>query len=298
MNKIEKNIPLKNKTSFRIGGSAKFYTRVNSEEDVKDSLVWANQNNHPVFILGKGSNILISDTGWKGLVIDITGFSRITWEGSTAFCQSGAMLHNLVKQAVDRGFHGVEELAGIPGSVGGALVMNAGAFTQTVSDCLESVSGINGTDTIIWRMKKSEIDFGYRFSSLKQKESLILGAKFRFQSSNEKELKCVYSTTLKKRSQKQPLEIPNCGSVFKRPEGNYAGALIEQCGLKGHRIGGAMVSPKHANFIVNDMNASAADVRKLIVFIQKKVFENKEVLLEPEVVFVGEFDKPLYLSVK
>ncbi len=297
MSKIEKNIPLKNKTSFRIGGPAQFYARVKSEDEVKDALGWANENNHPVFILGKGSNILISDTGWRGLVIDITGFSCITWEESTAVCQSGAMLHSLVRQAVERGFYGMEELAGIPGSIGGALVMNAGAFSQTVSDRLISVTGIDRTDASFWQLQKREIDFGYRFSSLKQNKSLILGAEFKYRLGNKNELKLVYSATLEKRSQKQPLNVPNCGSVFKRPEGNYAGALIEQCGLKGHRIGGAMVSQKHASFIENDTNASAADVRKLIACIQKKVYQNKGILLEPEVLFVGEFDIPLYLPV-
>ncbi len=297
MIQIEKNFPLKNRTSFRIGGPAEFYVRVNNEDEIKDMLGWARDNNHNVFILGKGSNILVSDTGWQGLVIDITGFSRITWNESTAVCQSGAMLHSLVKQSVERGFCGIEELAGIPGSIGGALVMNAGAFSQTVSDCLHSVSGIDQADTSIWKVMRDKIDFGYRSSSLKKRGSTILSAEFRFSNGNKEELKKVFSATLQKRSQKQPLDIPNCGSVFKRPPGNYAGALIEQCNLKGFRVGGATVSEKHANFIVNDKNATATDVRELIASIQKTVFETKGVLLEPEVLFVGEFDTTLYLPI-
>ncbi len=294
MNNIKENVSLKNKTSFQIGGPAHFYIKIQTEDEIKDSLLWADENNRPIFILGKGSNILINDSGWPGLVMDITAFTKIIWEGTTAVCQSGAMLHNLVNQSVDKGFSGMEELAGIPGSIGGALVMNAGAFKQTVSDCLESVKGIKRKDQIVVHLKKSEIEFGYRTSTLKQNNLMILNAAFCFNRGDNKILKSVYSNVLKKRSEKQPLDLPNCGSIFKRPRGNYAGSLIEQCALKGYRIGGAMVSPKHANFIVNVDNAVACEVRQLIVYIQKVVYETKGILLEPEVIFVGEFDIPLY----
>lgn len=294
MNSIEQNIPLKDKTSFRIGGPARFYTRVNTEKEIGEVVSWANENNKPVFILGKGSNILISDNGWPGLTLDISEYSAISWDGSFAFCQSGAPLHTLVKEAVDRGLCGIEQLAGIPGSVGGALIMNAGAFKQTVSDCLVSVKGIDCSNYKMWELEKKEIDFGYRTSSFKEMDTIFLGANFHFEEGDKDNLKSVYRDILQRRNEKQPLDKPNCGSVFKNPEGNYAAALIEKCGLKGHHIGGAMVSEKHANFIVNVSDASASDVRKLIAFIQEKVFREQGILLEPEVVFVGEFDDPLF----
>lgn len=294
MNSIEQNIPLKDKTSFRIGGPARFYTRVNTEKEIGEVVSWANENNKPVFILGKGSNILISGNGWPGLTLDISEYSAISWDGSFASCQSGASLHTLVKEAVDRGLCGIEQLAGIPGSVGGALIMNAGAFKQAVSDCLMSVKGIDCSNYKMWELEKNEIDFGYRTSSFKEMDTILLGANFHFEEGDRDNLKSVYRDILQRRNEKQPLDKPNCGSVFKNPEGNYAAALIEKCGLKGHHIGGAMVSEKHANFIVNVSDASASDVRKLIAFIQEKVFREQGILLEPEVVFVGEFDDPLF----
>ena len=298
MNSIEQNIPLKDKTSFRIGGPARFYVKVDTESEVGEVLSWAHENNEPVFILGKGSNILVSDNGWTGLVLDMSEYSAISWDGSFALCQSGAPLHNLVKETVERGLSGIGRLAGIPGSVGGALVMNAGAFKQAVSDCLVSVKGIDCSNYKIWELEKSEIAFGYRTSSFKEKRTILLEAKFHFEEGDKDNLKSIYRDILQKRNEKQPLDKPNCGSVFKNPEGNYAAALIEKCGLKGHRIGGAMVSEKHANFIVNVSDASASDVRKLIAYIQERVYQGHGILLEPEVIFVGEYKEPLFVKKK
>lgn len=294
MNSIEQNIPLKDKTSFRIGGPARYYAKVKTESEIEEALSRAREKGEPVFILGRGSNILICDKGWPGLVLDISEYSAISWNGSFALCQSGAPLHTLVKESVDRGLYGIEQLAGIPGSVGGALIMNAGAFKQAVSDCLVSVKGIDCSSYRIWELGKEKIDFGYRTSSFKGKDKVLLEAEFQFWEGDIDDLKSVYHDILQKRSSKQPLDKPNCGSVFKNPEGYYAAALIEKCGLKGHHIGGAMVSEKHANFIVNVSDASASDVRKLIAFIQEKVYREQGILLEPEVVFVGEFEEALF----
>ena len=294
MNMIEQNVPLKDKTSFRIGGQAHFYVKVHTEKDIAYAVKWANNNNKPVFTLGRGSNILISDNGWPGLVLDISEYSEICWEGTRAICQSGAPLHSLVREAVNKSLSGIEELAGIPGSIGGALIMNAGAFKQTVSDCLVSVKGIDCSSQKIWDLKKIEITFGYRTSSLKKMNAILLGAGFHFETGDKGTIETTYREILKRRNEKQPLDQPNCGSVFKNPGGLYAAELIEQCGLKGYGINKTMVSPKHANFIINPSNGSASDVRKLIALIQEKVFQKYEVLLEPEVIFVGGFDVPLF----
>jgi UDP-N-acetylmuramate dehydrogenase len=294
MKSIKKDVSLSDKTSYKIGGPARYYVSVQTEEDIRKALQWTSGNNQPVFILGKGTNILISDSGWHGLVIDLSGFTSITWDDAHVKCHCGLLLHTLVKESVDRGFTGMERLAGIPGSVGGALVMNAGAFEQNISDCLDIVKGIDCSNTTLWSRENREIDFGYRTSSLKKMNSVIVSASFTFKHRDPEKAETVYKEILKERTSKQPLDMLSCGSVFKRPEGMFAGELIEKCGLKGHTIGGAMVSAKHANFIVNTSNATASDARRLIAFVQERVFKKYKVLLEPEVVFVGEFDVPLY----
>lgn len=294
MNLIQQNIPLKGKTSYKIGGPARFYAQAQTQEDIQKALQWAVKKNQPVFLLGKGSNILISDTGWPGLVIDLSEYSNIRWSDTTVECQSGSILHTLVKESVDRGFTGMEKLVGIPGSIGGGLIMNAGAFGQTISDCLVSVTGIHRSDASVWCRKKSEISFGYRTSSLIEMNSVIIKASFKLKSGDREDICKMYKHILMERAKKQPLNMPSCGSVFKRPQGMYAGELIEQCGLKGHSIGGVMISQKHANFIVTTSEAKASEVRRLIALTQERVYKKYKVLLEPEVIFVGAFDIPLY----
>jgi len=294
MNTIAQNVSLKNKTSFRIGGTARFYAKAHAEEDICPLLQRARNENLPVFLLGRGTNLLVSDTGWPGLVIDTTGLTAIRWEGSAAACQSGALLHTLVREAVDRGYGGIEQLAGIPGTVGGGLIMNAGAYQQTISDCLVSVRGIDSPSCTIWERWKGDLDFKYRYSSLQEKNAVVLGARFGFYAGDKNALSAVFHEKIVTRSGKHPLDKPNCGSVFKNPEGNHAASLIEKCGLKGFRVNGAQVSEKHANFIVNISKATASDVRTLIARVQEKVFHECGVLLEPEVIFVGEFDTPLF----
>lgn len=295
MNAILQDIPLKNKTSFGIGGNARFYIKIHSVNEIRNALAWSGENDHSVFFLGKGSNILISDFGWPGLVIDMSDYSKITWNSNSVESQAGAMINILVRESVERGFSGMEKLAGIPGTVGGALVMNAGAFEQNISDCLISVTGLNVSDYSEQTFQKHEMSFGYRTSFLKNKDFLILSASFRLKQGNKKLQEEIYTSILKKRIDKQPVNSLNCGSVFKRPQGNYAGSLIEKSGLKGFSIGRAVVSEKHANFIINTGDAKASDVRKLIVHIQEKVYNDSEVLLEPEVLFIGEFDTPLFI---
>lgn len=296
MNSVEQNIPLKDKTSFRIGGPARFYVKARTEGEIIEILSRCRERGEPVFILGKGANVLISDSGWPGLVLDISEYSEMYWQGSCAVCQSGALLHTLVRETVEKGLCGIERLAGIPGTVGGALVMNAGAFKQTVSDCLVSVKGIDCDDCKISEKAKSELDFGYRTSSFKEKRTILLEATFEFLEGKKDTLRSTYREIIRKRNERQPLDKPNCGSVFKNPRGDYAAALIDTCGLAGHRIGGAMVSEKHANFIVNISDASASDVRKLIAYIQERVYRKHGILLEPEVVFAGEFEESLFVK--
>jgi UDP-N-acetylmuramate dehydrogenase len=289
------NVPLGDKTSFRIGGPCRYYCAPVNEEEIREACAWAIQNNAPVFVLGKGSNILVSDSGWAGLMIDLSEtWTGIQWNDESAECRSGALLHALVKESVDRGMAGLEKLAGIPGSIGGAVVMNAGAFGQNVSDCLVSVRFLTLSDGALKTLLAQDLNASYRSTVFKTSKSIILSANFHFKPDASGQAKKSFAEVLAKRKERHPLDLPNCGSVFKNPPDTTAGKLIEQCGLKGAKRGAAEVSQKHANFIVNRGAASAADVRALIVYVQKTVYEKTGVLLEPEVVFVGEFEESLF----
>jgi UDP-N-acetylmuramate dehydrogenase len=289
------NIPLCDKTSFKIGGPARHYAEPHDEEEIRTALGFARDRNMPLLLLGRGSNLLVSDAGWAGLVIGIgASFAAVTWQGGTVIARAGIPLDTLVGDAVRRGYEGLEELSGIPGSLGGALVMNAGAFSATISDVVEQVSYFDLDAVKIVTAAKDDLDFGYRSSILQHKKSVVLGAVIKLRSGNQELLFAKRRDILEKRKIRQPLHLPNCGSVFKRPPGNYAGALIEKAGLKGFRYGNAGISDLHANFIVNLGGARATEVRHLIVLAQRRVFELSGVLLEPEVIFAGQFQEPLF----
>lgn len=289
------NISLKDKSTFRIGGDARYYAEPQGQPDIMTAISFAQQKQLPIFVLGKGSNVLVSDAGWPGLVVNLSsGFSKINWNADCVQAESGALLNTLINQVIDKGFSGMEELAGIPGTVGGAVIMNAGAFNTTLSDTLQSVCIYDCIQNRIIEYDAGDMDFGYRTSRLKGKETVVLSALFKFSKRCPKQtLHSLRQEILHKRKLKQPLEYPNCGSVFKRPPGGYAGTLIEKCGLKGLRVGDVEVSTKHANFIVNRGEGTAADVRKLIKRIQVAVFDSFGVILEPEVIFIGDYDEPL-----
>ena len=287
------NIPLKDKTSYKIGGSARFYFEPRSEEEIIELYRFAQERGLPVFILGKGSNLVVSDEGLLGLVINLSAnFTELEWDGMSASVQGGFSLDDLAACAVQKALGGMEELSGIPGTVGGAVVMNAGAFNTEVSHTLRSVRVLRVSTLAIDTIPAASLDLGYRHSVIKGSGDLVLSAIFDFKPSPDAGR--IRQEILDKRRQKQPLDYPNCGSVFKRPAGNYAGTLIESCGLKGFTVGGAMISPKHANFIINTGSALAEDVRGVIRHVQKTVFESSGVLLEPEVIFMGEFKEPLF----
>ena len=288
------DIPLSGYTTFRIGGSARWYAEPHGEDDVLCAVRRARDEGLPLLFLGRGSNLLISDCGWPGLVINLARFSAIEWDGAAVTARAGALLDAMAGESVRRGYAGMEELSGIPGSVGGAVVMNAGAFSQCVADTLDKAVWLDIDELRTAEAPGSALGFGYRASILQTKNAMVLSARFVLRPGNTTELEAARIDVLEKRREKQPLDLPNCGSVFKRPAGGYAGALIEQAGLKGFRHGNAAISPKHANFIVNLGGAKAADVRHLIVMAQKSVYEKSGVLLEPEVVFAGEFEEELY----
>jgi UDP-N-acetylmuramate dehydrogenase len=295
MSNYRKNVSLRDKTTFRIGGEAAWYAEPDSIEALKKAIRFAHEKSLPVLLIGKGSNLLVSDSGWPGLAISLlSGLNSTTWDGPEVSAQGGVMLDTLVRESIDRGYSGLEELSGIPGSVGGAVIMNAGAFSTCIADTLAAAEYLEVDSLLVDTLPADKLGLGYRTSALKQKNAIVLSARFRLINGDMLQLRERRSEILEKRRAKQPLDLPNCGSVFKRPPGNYAGALIEKSGLKGYRQGDVSFSSKHANFIVNHGNGSASDVRRLIVLAQKKVYEQEGILLEPEVIFTGAFDEPLF----
>ena len=287
---VKANEKLAPYTSYRIGGPAAVWVAPGTEAAVGDVLAIVHADNIPLFILGLGSNLLISDHGWPGVTLYLgTNISGWNFEGPLATVRTGTALLDLIRHAVDNGFGGMELMAGIPGSVGGALRMNAGAFGQEIAQTTTRVKGFR-LDGKPFEAVRDEINFGYR--QVPDLEQVVLtSAIFRYKQTDAAMLRQRMNDILALRAKKQPLDFPSCGSVFKRPPGYYAGALIEEAGLKGKRIGGAMISPKHAGFILNTDNASADDVLGLIHKIEDSVWHRFGVKLEREVQLIGEFDE-------
>ena len=275
-------------TSYKIGGHTAVWVSPTSENSVGRILDLIYRNEIPLFVLGRGSNVLISDRGWDGVTLYLgENLSAVDFNGGEARVLAGTLLLDLVRAAVKKGLAGIEQLAGIPGGVGGALRMNAGAFGQEIEKTAYSVTGFrrNGSP---FHAARRDIKFDYRRAP-ELEDVIITSAVFRFEESDPHILSARMDDILALRAKKQPLRYPSCGSVFKRPSGYYAGALIEEAGLKGEQIGGAMVSPKHAGFILNVDKASAADVCALINLIEKKDFNRFGVRLAREVRLIGEF---------
>ena len=276
-------------TSYKIGGPTAVWVSPVSEDGVGPILEIIHRNDVPLFVLGRGSNVLVSDRGWNGVTLYLgENLSAVAFDGGEARVLAGTLLLDLIRSAVNRGLAGMEQLAGIPGGIGGALRMNAGAFGQEIESSTRTVNGfsLNGSP---FQAARNDITFDYRRVP-ELEDVIITSAVFGFEKSDPHILSERMDDILALRTKKQPLGHPSCGSVFKRPAGYYAGALIEEAGLKGERAGGAMVSPKHAGFILNVDGASAADVYSLINLIEKRVFERFGVRLEREVRLIGEFD--------
>ncbi len=275
-------------TSYGIGGPGKLWVAPKTEAAVGQLLKHIQTARLPLFVLGGGTNVLISDRGWDGAVLLIAeNLSGWHFTDSQVAVQAGTLLMDLVQATVDRGLAGLESMAGIPGTVGGALRMNAGAFGQEIGTATVSVSGFH-RDGNPFTTTGADIDFGYR-SAPELENVVITSATLRFRQDRAKPLQRRVEDILTRRAARQPLEYPSCGSVFKRPPGDYAGRLIEAAGLKGTRIGGAEVSTKHAGFIVNADRATACDVYRLIDRIRAVVKERFGVQLETEVKIIGDF---------
>ncbi len=283
---LRKNEPMKGYCGFKTGGEADLFVNVPDEDTLKAVLETAGALYIPVFILGKGSNLLISDRGIEGLVVSLKEMDQIKIQGECVTAGAGASLTALCVAAANAGLSGLEFAYGIPGSVGGALYMNAGAYGGEMADAVECARLVTREGESA-RMEKSQMELGYRTSVFKTNDSVITEVSFRLKRATKSEIWDKMNCLMEKRRSKQPLEYPSAGSTFKRPTGHFAGALIEENGLKGARVGGAMVSEKHAGFVINYQNATCDDVLGLMDKIKATVLENNGVELEAEVIFVG-----------
>jgi len=285
MKLISENIPLKDFYFYRAGGIARYLACPKTTEELMEVLKWQEEKGASYIIIGAGSNILFSDELFDGLVVVLAGLNRwIVRKNQRVICGAGVSLHTLIEFTALAGLAGLENLYGIPGSIGGSCIMNAGAFGSEISDHLHKVEVLDKKGDIL-QLSRREIEFGYRTSSLG--EYIVLSAEFLLKYADPLLLKKKMDLTASKRDKKQPLEFCSCGSVFKRPEDNYAGTLIESCGLKGLRMGDAEVSEKHANFIINKGSARSADVYNLIKYVKDTVYKQKGVLLEEEVKLIN-----------
>ena len=280
------NEPMRAHTTFKIGGEADIFIIPASPAALISAVKKCTGLEIPYFILGNGSNLLVSDGGIEGAVISLSGINGISAEGEKITCGAGAMLSSVCLKALSLSLTGLEFAYGIPGTAGGALYMNAGAYGGQMADVIESAECLTATGEIK-TLKKEDMRLGYRSSVFKNGGLIIISLTLALKKGDKTEIKAEMDELLNRRKQKQPLEYPSAGSTFKRPEGYFAGALIEKNGLKGLTVGGAQVSEKHAGFVINRGGATAADVKALIGKIQKKVFENDGVMLEPEVIFTG-----------
>lgn len=274
-------------TTFRIGGKADYFVKPASENEVVVLVKELNENNIDFYIMGNGSNILASDDGYRGVIVYIgENLSDIELlDESTIKAGAGAMLSKVARVALDNSLSGMEFASGIPGSVGGAVVMNAGAYGGEIKDIVVKVKVCDKSGRI-FEIANEELDFSYRHSAIQEEGYIVLGAIFTLKPGNKEEISRAVKEISAKRKEKQPLEYPSAGSTFKRPEGYYAGKLIMDAGLRGYRVGGAMVSEKHCGFVINADNATASDVKKLMEDVADKVEEQYGVRLEPEVKFL------------
>ena len=287
--KVYKNEMMKNYTSFKIGGPADVVAEPSDIKELVELIKFLRSKNVIYYILGNGTNILVSDKGVRGCVVHIgKNLSKITVSGTKIEADAGASLYDISQIALENGLHGLEELSGIPGSIGGAVAMNAGAYDKEIKDVVVSANAINDQGRVV-KLSKDALDFSYRHSSIMDTGFIITSVTLNLQEGNKDDIKANMERYATLRENKQPLDFPSAGSVFKRPEGKYAALLIKDSNLAGEKVGGAEVSTKHAGFIINNGDATASDVYKLMQKIKTDVKIYFNVELEPEIKLWGKF---------
>lgn len=275
-------------TTFRAGGNADYYVVAEDIGVLKKILQAVAKEKCPFFIIGNGSNLLVSDHGYKGVVVELgSGFKQVETAEGMLKAGAGVMLSKAANTAWEYGLRGMEFASGIPGTVGGAVVMNAGAYSGEIKDIIVSASVMNPEGEIM-KLGKEELALSYRHSVITEKEYIVLGAEFELESGERNEIGALMQEYSRRRKEKQPLEYPSAGSTFKRPEGYFAGKLIQDSGLAGYTVGGAQVSEKHCGFVINKNHATASDIIQLIGNVQRIVLEKQGVMLQPEVKIIGD----------
>ena len=286
---VLENEPMKNHTSFRVGGNARYLVQPSCESEAIGLIELLRKRGEKFFVMGNGSNLLVSDKGYDGVIVKIAkNLSEIQVEGETIKAQGGALLSAVAAAALENELEGFEFASGIPGTIGGALAMNAGAYGGEIRDVIVEADVLSADGRHL-TLSRDEMELGYRTSAISRDGYIVLGALLRLKKGCREDIKNRMAELTKMRKDKQPLNFPSAGSTFKRPEGHFAGKLISDAGLKGYSIGGACVSEKHAGFIVNNNDATDGDVFKLIEYVREKVFEEFGVSLENEVKLLGDF---------
>ena len=286
---ILKNEPMDKHTTFRIGGEAACFVRISSEQQLVNLIPYFNRVGIEYFVLGNGSNLLVSDKGYSGVILQINDkFDKIEIEGTLMKVQSGALLSRTAKCALEHGLTGLEFASGIPGTIGGSVVMNAGAYEGEMKQVVESVKVLSKSGEIL-ELDNSTMEFGYRTSIIKNRDFTVLEVTLKLKEGNREEIQSKMNELNARRRAKQPLEFPSAGSTFKRPDGYFAGKLIMDAGLRGYSVGGAKVSEKHCGFVVNGGKATATDVADVIAEVQEKVKNKFGVSLEKEIIYLGDF---------
>lgn len=281
--------PMNQHTTFRVGGEAECFITIQQEEELVKLIPYLNQIEQDYFILGNGSNLLVGDKGYRGIVLKFDGpMEQIRTDGAHITAKAGALLAKVAVTAKENGLTGLEFAAGIPGTIGGGVVMNAGAYDGEMKQVVEAVRVIDREGEIT-TLDNDTMEFGYRTSIIKNRPFIVLEVVLRLAEGDPDHIGTKMEELAQQRRNKQPLEYASAGSTFKRPEGYYAGKLIMEAGMRGYRIGGAQVSNKHCGFIINTGRATAADIKEVIEEVQERVKERFHVSLEPEVVFLGDF---------
>ena len=283
--RILRNEPMKNHTSFKVGGNAKFLVKVNTIEEIIDVLKIVKQKNIPLVVLGNGSNILFKDERFEGIVLRIE-LDNLKISQDKITVSAGVKNAIIARKALENSFQGFEAISGIPGTIGGAIRMNAGAYGTEIKDVVESVTYIDFNTLEVKKISNEECDFSYRHSIFCKNKNIIVSCVLKLSKGKTEEIKTKMEECAKSRKEKQPLEYPSAGSTFKRGEGFITAKLIDDCELKGYSIGGAQVSEKHAGFIINKNNATATDIIELIEYVKKVVKEktSKEIEIEIEII--------------
>ncbi len=281
--------PMSRHTTFRVGGEAECMAVVETKEELSKLISYLGRIEQDYFVLGNGSNLLVGDKGYRGIIVKLgSRLSAIGVDKNHIATGAGALLSRVAYVARDAGLSGLEFAAGIPGSIGGGIVMNAGAYGGEMKQVVQMVRVMDKEGEIL-TLDNDTMEFGYRTSIIRDRPFIVLGVVLRLTPGDKAEISAKMEELMRQRKGKQPLEYPSAGSTFKRPEGYYAGKLIMDAGLRGYRIGGAQVSEKHCGFVINAGGATAADIREVIEEVQERVLDRFHVRLEREVIFLGDF---------